>query len=312
MATDGSTRRLDLALVIVSDVDGCLIDCHTYSARTTRDAVAELACHGVPLVLCSSKTRAELEELRLRLGISDQPFISENGAAVHVPDGYFPFEIPGARRNGGGEDVVVFGRPYDEVVGSLLRAAEVAAVRVEAFSAMSVAQVAAACGLSRRAARLAKRRHYDEPFRIADPDPAARSRLLAALEDAGVRVLSGGRFDHAIGDADKGRAAAFLRRLYRKAFGPTTTVGLGDALNDAPLLRSVDVPIIVRGPSSLQVHQEVPWARITEAEGPAGWREAVVSILEERTKVWRGDTPIDAAARSGDAAGLSQPPGSVG
>lgn len=177
---------------------------------------------------------------------------------------------------------------------------------------MSIEEVAAASGLSRRAASLAKRRDYDEPFRMADSDPAARSRLLLALRDAGVRVLSGGRFDHAIGDADKGRAAAFLRRLYRKAFGPTTTVGLGDALNDAPLLRSVDVPIIVRGPSSPQVHQEVPWARVTQPEGPAGWREAVLSILEERTRVWRGDTAGHAAPVSGDVAGLSQPPGSVG
>ncbi len=133
---------------------------------------------------------------------------------------------------------------------------------------MSIEEVAAACGLSPRAASLAKQRHYDEPFRIVDPDPAARSRLLLTLQDAGVRVLSGGRFDHAIGDADKGRAAAFLRRLYRKAFGPTTTVGLGDALNDAPLLRSVDVPIIVRGPSSVQLEQEVPWARVRCPRAP--------------------------------------------
>lgn len=302
-------HNFDLALVIISDVDACLIDGHTYSARTAGEAVARLNRCGVPLVLCSSKTRAELEELRQQLGL-ECPFISENGAALHVPEGYFPFEIPGALRIGSG-DVVVFGRVYAQVVAMLHDAAQAAGVRVEGFSDMSVEQVAAETGLSLHAASLAKRREYDEPFRVVEPDADASSRLSHALRDAGVRVMAGGRFDHATGEADKGRATAFLRRLYRKAFGPMTTVGFGDALNDVPLLRSVDVPIIVRGPSAAQVHEEVPWARITSSPGPAGWRQAVLSILEERTRVWHGDTAVPGAAAPDDAS-LSQPSGSVG
>ncbi len=290
--SEETVPNFDLALVIISDVDACLIDGHTYSAGAAGDAVAELGRCGVPLVLCSSKTRAELEALREHLGIG-HPFISENGAALHLPEGYFRFDVPGALRVGS-TDVVVFGRPYAEVVGTLHHAAGAAGIRIQGFSDMSVEQVAAACGLSLDAADLAKRRDYDEPFRVIEPDPTARSRLSQALRDADMRVVAGGRFDHAIGDSDKGRAAAFLGRLYRTAFGPTTTVGLGDAMNDVPLLRSVDIPVIVRSASkgaTAEVHEGVPWARVTSSEGPAGWREAVLSILDERRRLWRGDAP---------------------
>ena len=121
----------------------------------------------------------------------------------------------------------------------------------------------------------------------------AELRLEDALRGEGIRVVAGGRFHHAIGGADKGIATTILRHLYRTAWGPVTTVGLGDALNDVPLLRAVDVPVIVRGAASnsatLAVQHEIPWARVTRSRGPAGWAEAVQEIIDQRTRVWCGD-----------------------
>jgi len=79
-------------LVVFSDLDGTLLDHDTYSFDDARPALERLGHAGVPLVLCTSKTRAEVEPLREALD-NDSPFIVENGGAIMIPDGYFSVEI---------------------------------------------------------------------------------------------------------------------------------------------------------------------------------------------------------------------------
>ena len=71
-------------LLVVTDLDGTLLDHETYSYAEAAPALAELRRRGIPLVLASSKTRAEMELLHAELGLSD-PFICENGAAICTP-----------------------------------------------------------------------------------------------------------------------------------------------------------------------------------------------------------------------------------
>jgi len=234
--------NLDLALVVVSDVDACFIDGSRYPALETVRVLDALREHGVPLVFCSSKTRAELEDLQAQLDL-DEPFVAENGGVLCIPQDYFPFDIPGAS-TGGGRLTVAFARPRAEVVARLREASAAAGVGVRAFSDMTESETSADTGLPLDAARLAMAREYDEPFRITDSDADAPERLRRALAVTGLQLVAGGRYQHVVADADKGRATAMLRRLYRKACGPLTLVGLGDALNDVPLLRSVDIPFV--------------------------------------------------------------------
>ncbi|HSK10356.1 MAG TPA: HAD-IIB family hydrolase [Vicinamibacterales bacterium] len=266
--------------VVFTDVDGCLLDHSTYSFQEAMGALARLRARGVPLVLCSSKTRAEIEWLQQELGTA-HPFISENGGALFVPERYFPFPLPGAKQIAG-YDVIELGRPYAEVVDILHRAARKAGVTVVGFSDMTVAEVAGDCGLPLTAARLAKLREYDEPFRILEGEPAQRARLFRSLASAGLRSSAGGRYHHASGDTDKGVAVDLLRRFFRWAHGDIVAIGLGDGPNDVPFLRRVDIPIVVANPNSgatEKVAQLVPSARVTTAAGPAGWHEAMAGIM---------------------------------
>jgi len=268
--------------VIFTDLDGTLLDHHDYSFDAAREVLLRLGQAQVPLVLCSSKTRLEIEGIQKQLQ-SFHPFVAENGAAVFVPKGYFPFTVPGARERAG-HFVLEYGRPHHEVIDLLRRTAAAVNVPVVGFSDMSVGEVAASCGLSLLDARLAKLREYDEPFRVPGGDPASRDRLLRALQRAGLHCASGGRFDHVSGRADKGLAVAALRDLYRRAFRSVVTVGLGDGPNDVSLLRAVDIPVIVLSPAadvSAQLIRRVPTARVTLERGPAGWAEAVGPILTE-------------------------------
>ena len=96
--------------VIITDLDGTLLDHDTYSYEAAAHALAEITLRGIPLILNSSKTRSEIEELRERL-LNDHPFVVENGAAVYSPIAYF---------EGGGDvegdyEVRRFGASRDEL-----------------------------------------------------------------------------------------------------------------------------------------------------------------------------------------------------
>jgi mannosyl-3-phosphoglycerate phosphatase len=273
-------------LVIVSDVDGCLIDRDTHSHADADQAVERIAQAGVPLVPCSSRTRVEIERLREELGVAD-PFIAENGGAIYLPNGAVPFPPAGAVRRGS-YDVVELGRPHRQVLQLLIATAARLKLDITTFSDMSVQRVAAECGLSLADARLAKLREHDEPFRLVEPDPDVRAKLRRALRTAGLRCTTGRQYDHVTMATDMGVAVALLRRFYMRTFSNVTVVGLGSGENDLDLLRAVDVPIVVRSPDGSETEtlsQHLRKARVTTLDGPAGWSEAVLALLDDNARL---------------------------
>ncbi len=270
-------------IVVFTDLDGTLLDHETYSFVAASEALDLLARRDIPLVLCSSKTRAEIELLQQDLRLQ-HPFVSENGGALFLPRGYFPFPIKNARPVAGYE-VIEFGAPYHQLVEALHRIASKLGIQVVGFSDMSVEEVASDCKLSLLEARLAKLREYDEPFRISDSNPAGSSRLLEALHREGFRCTRGGRYHHLTGVTDKGLGIRTLKSLFEQSAGEVLTVGLGDSLNDVSLLQEVDVPIVVQNPAAganSRLLRKVPTARLTGAPGPQGWNEAVLEVVGKR------------------------------
>lgn len=261
--------------VLFSDLDGTLLDHATYSWEPAAPALDLLRQRGIPLVLATSKTRAEVEFWRERLG-NTHPFIVENGGAVFVPSGYFPFRLPFAERLNG-YDVIEIGDRYERLVAALRAAAAESGVRVRGFHEMSDTEVAQACGLPLDQARLARRREYDEPFEIADGQPAGP--LLRTIEKRGFRWTCGGRFHHITGKNDKAAAVKLLRGFYAGCTDTVLAVGLGDGWNDVPLLNAVDVPVVIGSPSADAISKEVPRARVTRRSGPEGWNDAVLELL---------------------------------
>jgi predicted mannosyl-3-phosphoglycerate phosphatase (HAD superfamily) len=143
---------------------------------------------------------------------------------------------------------------------------------------MSVEEIAERCGFSLEDAALASRREYDEPF--VGADRAGLAVVVRVAASAGLQVVSGGRFHHLVGGSDKGRAVRALRDLYVRARGPVRTIGLGDSPNDEPMLREVDVPVLVRRPDGGTTDAvQLPGLVLAPYSGPAGWREAVLGIL---------------------------------
>lgn len=264
------------ALVVFTDLDGTLLDHRTYSFEPARPALEALLEAGVPLVFCTSKTRLETERWRRSLA-NVHPFIVENGGAVFVPEGYFGSDAAFDRREGG-FGLLEFGRPYEELRRALGAIRTATGLPLRGFGDMAVEEIAALCGFSREEAALAAMREYDEPFTGADGP--ALARVVAAAEAEGLKIVSGGRFHHLVGGSDKGRAVRALTDLYSRSRGPVRTAGLGDSPNDEPMLREVDLPVLVRKPDGGHAGAiHLPGLSIAPYAGPEGWREAVLDIL---------------------------------
>lgn len=268
---------------MVTDLDGCLLDHRTYRVGPARRVLRRLRRLGVPVVLCTSKTRAELRALRRELG-GPHLAIVEDGAGILVPSGIAPaLRLPAARRVREGR-LVPLAPGYAAIRGAfaaLRRRTKGAAV---GFGDLSAIEVAAASGLSPPAAQRAKRREFDEPFFFLR-DAARHARGLARfVARRRLQVTRGGRFWHLHGPTDKGRATRLAREILERTHGAFLIIALGDSPLDAPMLREADLPIIVPrsdGSADPTLRRLLRRARVAPAPGPAGWASAVTRAMRE-------------------------------
>ena len=233
-----SVMRRAAKIVVFSHVDAVLVHPRDAAFTVARNTFRQFVADDVAAVLCSSKTRAELEFIQQTLGIAD-PFICEHGAASFIPDNYFDAEIPGAR-DLPGYQAVEFGRTYADVVEVLRRTAERLRIGILGFSEMSIEDVARECGLPLLQARLAKLREYEERFRVLDPDPAATHRLGKALSGSHLRCVEGDPFAYVGAPVDPRLGVNLLNGLYRRARGSVLTIGVTDSGGEDGLERLVD------------------------------------------------------------------------
>jgi mannosyl-3-phosphoglycerate phosphatase len=245
-------------IVVFSCVDGVFQRLPRSKVARAASRLRELGARQTALVLCSGKTRAELELVLQQLEVC-HPFVSEDGGGLYVPEGYFSFDVPDAR-SVAGYQVVEFGRPYAEVVGRLHRAAARSSIRIIGFSDMSIEQVAHVCGLPPLQAQLAKQREYVEPFRMIDPSPAARARLCRALEGVNLRCALGESFDRVGSPVDLDVCVTLLRSLYRRANPAVMTAGVAHASGHDSLRNIVDCHVIVPDDTGSDEIDVVDWA----------------------------------------------------
>jgi mannosyl-3-phosphoglycerate phosphatase len=265
--------------VLFTDLDGTLLDAETYSWEAAKPALGQLEERAVPWILCTSKTRAELEPLRRGLG-HRHPFIVENGGAILIPEGYFTVRFTADQVDVGYRTIRI-GIPYTLLRTALKEIVEETGTDLNGFGDMDENEIARRTGLSATEAGLAKAREYDEPF-IVEGTPQQRQAVLNRIESRGFRWTKGGRFYHLTGDNDKGRAVRIVSEIYRRQRGPIITVGLGDGLNDLPMLAAVDRPILVQRPDgSYEDAIVLPGLERAEGIGPVGWDRAVLGLLTE-------------------------------
>ncbi|GGB97032.1 mannosyl-3-phosphoglycerate phosphatase [Marinobacterium zhoushanense] len=264
-------------LLIVTDLDGTLLDHDSYSFAPARPALERAYAAGIPVIANTSKTRAELIDLRASLGNSD-PFIIENGSAICIPEQQIHLRRDDDRIDEGYIELPL-GVGIDEIRSQLTRLSR--EYRFESFGQWSLEQVITHTGLSPDAARQAQERRYSEALLWLDSD-ARQRQFSRELATQGLHCLQGGRFLSVLGaEADKGRALERLKNLYRPLLGETPLViALGDSDNDVAMLEAADIAVVIANP-----HRPAPVVHANEviysqAAGPAGWNNVIQVLLD--------------------------------
>jgi mannosyl-3-phosphoglycerate phosphatase len=265
-------------VVIFTDLDGTLLDRVTYSFEPSQPALDLIKQKGVPLVLVSSKTRAEIEFFRKRIEI-DHPFISENGGAVFIPKGYFSFPF---HYNGESDEYLILelGTPHPQLLKVLNSVKKETAIPIKGFSDLTAEELASFCGLSAKEAEYAKKREYDEPFLIEGGEQE-REAVRKKITGKGWHYVWGGKFHHILGNNDKGKAVEILKELYENEFFSVSTMAVGDSPNDFPMLAAVDHPFLLKEkePTPLETPYEIRNITIVEGTGPSVWNEVIQHFL---------------------------------
>jgi len=248
----------DPQLLVVTDLDGTLLDHHDYGFAAVLPVLKRLAELGVPVVANTSKTRQEWLAMRGDFG-NDAAFVVENGSATYLPDG--TSELSGASR--------------DEILEALGRMSE--NYRFQGFQELGLQGVIDATGLSAESAHLAMSREYSEPLLWQD-SPEKEDAFCAEVEGLGFQTLRGGRFLHVLGQTDKGRPLAGLRKYYQT----DRVVALGDSPNDVAMLAQAEIAVVI--PSAGRTPLEVPGAKRlihSRQHGPEGWAEVMNQLIKE-------------------------------
>lgn len=251
-------------LIVFTDLDGTLLDHADYGHQAADAWLAALAEAGVPVVLATSKTAAEIAPLRAELGFAHVPAICENGAGI-VPPGH---GVP----DGAGR--------YLDLRGTLAALPEGLRGGFEGFGDMGDDRVAEVTGLSPVAASLARARDHSEPGLWHGTD-ADRTEFIRRLQAEGVTAREGGRFL----TLSFGGTKADRMEEIAAHYGQPPSVALGDAPNDREMIEAATRGVIVANPHG------APLPRLpgedgggiirTARPGPEGWAEAMDRLAPE-------------------------------
>jgi mannosyl-3-phosphoglycerate phosphatase len=266
--------------LVFSDLDGSLLDHHTYSYLDAQPQLHMLEHREIPVIPATSKTRVEVEFLRAQLS-NTGPFIVENGAAVFIPEGYFDRQpVDTVARDG--YWVRELSASRDKWLNLLAELLEQFPQEYDYFFRAGTAGVMQMTNLPQERAVEANQREYSEPVKWLGGEER-EAEFIACLQSRGACVQRGGRFLAVSGDCDKGRALAWLRQVYRESKPGSLwhDLAIGDSDNDRAMLEAAETALVVRSP----VHD---YPRLSRSDGvifstdygPAGWAEGVARWLQ--------------------------------
>jgi mannosyl-3-phosphoglycerate phosphatase len=263
-------------LIVFTDLDETLLERFTYSFEKAVPALNLLKEKDIPLIICSSKTMAEIQQYCVALE-NHHPFVSENGGGIFIPRGYFK-DIRYDSKEYDGYEVIELGTPYAEL-RKAVKQLRTEGFDIKGFGDMTPEELSALTGLSPDEAKLAMRRHFDEPF-LYEGDI---KKLVESIRAKNLNCTQG-RFFHLMGGSDKGRAVDILKELYREEFGEICSIAVGDSPTDIPMLEKTDYPVLVqKDDGTYDPKVNVPGLIKAEGIGPEGWNKAIIELIQRLT-----------------------------
>ena len=265
--------------LIFTDLDGTLLDHHTYSFAPALSTLNKLAKQDIPVIANTSKTFAELIEIRGAMGLTT-PFIVENGAAIYIPISFLK-EQPQDTVLKNGSWVKEFSSPISHWLEVLEQLKDQFSGEFSHFANMSIEDICDCTGLSEHDATLASTREYCEPV-LWKGSQSSQTRFVEALQQLGASPLQGGRFLHVTGKCNKGTALTWLMSEYKKQFPDhlCQSIALGDGQNDIAMLEAADVAVRIKSPTSpLPALTRKNNVLTSDKFGPEGWAECIETLI---------------------------------
>jgi mannosyl-3-phosphoglycerate phosphatase family protein len=284
MLTENILTTMGTQRLIFTDLDGSLLDHNTYSHKPAVSLLETLNQVGIPVILTSSKTMAEIVPLRAMISNS-HPFIVENGAGIYVPMNYFSYLPSSWREN---EGFMLYSRSpgRDLILEIIDTCSQEFRMEYQTFSHLFEREgsdgISRVTGLLPHQAESANKREFSETIIWLSTD-SRKQQFIETLTSKGLSVQQGGRFLSVTDHASKGRALQYLTKIFKQQhhINLCDTLAIGDADNDKSMLEIADSALIIRSrhhmPPKLDRCERIS---ISKEVGPKGWVSGVTSWLQ--------------------------------
>ena len=254
------------SLWVVSDVDGTLMD-HSYDLTPAKETIKLLQELSIPVILCTSKTAAEVKVIRKQLNLTD-PYIVENGAAIYGE----------SLKKVNGE--IILGEKYvklEKILRSISKEINYDLIPLNNISDKKATDLT---GLKGHSLDLMRERHWSMPF--LNPPQNKEEEINICCKRFGVEIFRGNRMSHMLSiNSNKGKAINALKNYSNNP--NIKIIGLGDSPNDLPLLLNSDYKIVIPGPGgpNLKLIEKLKDHKYTLATDPNGygWKSEINKLI---------------------------------
>tara|TARA_B100000674_G_C37713368_1_gene856232 strand:- start:99 stop:893 length:795 start_codon:yes stop_codon:yes gene_type:complete len=251
---------------VVTDIDGTLMD-HSYDLNPAMETINWLKDLNIPVIPCTSKTKAEVKLLRSELDIHD-PFIVENGGAIY---GEYSDEKSWE---------IILGKSYCELENILSQLSNDINYQLKPLNKLSDKEATELTGLKGNSLNLMRDRHWSMPF--INPPDSLEKKINNFAKKYNVDIFRGNRMSHLL--SNKSNKGLAIQKLIEHSKNlKVKIIGLGDSPNDLPLLEMSNYKIVIpgiNGPNK-RLLSSLSSSKVIVSDKPHGygWKKEVTNLV---------------------------------
>ena len=260
--------------IVVTDLDGTLLDHQTYKFTPAQRAISFLNKKEIPIILNSSKTKAEILAIRNELN-NQEPFVCENGGVLCGISAQTNIAVESKKI-----ETQYLGIPRHKFLANLRSLKSQLDLKYESFADATVDDVVSWTGLAAIDAEKAMNREATEPLLWQDTE-LALDKFRQKLQELELQCVKGGRFHHVMGIFNKASCFPALKQYYSQRWQENIEIiALGDSPNDLPMLKQADYAIVIPSTKGTNLQLDRSSVFYATQPGPYGWQEGIDFLLK--------------------------------
>jgi len=271
--------------LISTDLDGTLLDHHSYDFTPAIHAIKKLQSLNIPIVLNTSKSLSEVNDIAHKINVNPRILVVENGSALVLPEPLTKnLDLKDKKITEHGLAIIEFGRDRIEVADFLYAIRQEKGWQFSGYMDWDIQQIMDLTGLTEKQAIQSSQKEYSEPFIWQDSEENL-VELKKLAREANFHIVKGGRFYHLQGPCTKATPLAFLKQHVAQIFpnnNDMKVIALGDNHNDVAMLNFSDYPICIKSPvndfPNLNTQQPTLYS---DDYGPVGWCKQIELLLKK-------------------------------